>query len=91
MTLDRQRCLCPARDDEMRPVLHGCEPVAGEALSLADGIVAEVGQFTLLGISLQAFDWIEFRRSAAMHSDSTIASITTSTCRKRHSSTSADA
>jgi hypothetical protein len=62
MNSDPQCALLLACGDDMRLVLHGFEAVAGETLNRADGVAAEIGQLTLLGVSPGAFDRIEFRR-----------------------------
>jgi hypothetical protein len=62
MNADRQFGLLLACGDDMRLVLRAFEADAGEALNRADGVAAEIGQLTQLGVSPGVFDRIEFRR-----------------------------
>ncbi len=61
MISKRQFGLLLKRRDQAGPALHCLQTSAGIAADVVDDALAQVGQFTLLGLAEQVLDRIQFR------------------------------
>src|SRR5688500_10045098 len=62
MTSDWQLSLFPARGDDARAALHGFQAVARIGADSTDRLQTQIGEFSLLHVRPDVFDWVEFRR-----------------------------